>query len=157
MERNRLFDVLHIGLLVLAPGLAAWLSGRPLIFPSLGPSAFVLVLDKREDRARRVLGGHLIGAASGFVAYHALAHGLALADVSPALSLNGLRVVASGIVSVFLTSWVMLTTRTNHAPACATTLIVSLGLLSGLIDVMLIMMAVLGMFLTHRLILLARK
>jgi len=31
--------------------LAAWLFGRPLIFPSLGLSAFALVLDHRENRA----------------------------------------------------------------------------------------------------------
>ncbi len=157
MERNRLLDVVHVGLLVLAPGVAAWLSGQPLIFPSLGPSAFVLVLDHREDCARRVLGGHLIGAISGFAAYQVLAHGLALAGVSHALSLNGLRVVASGVASILLTTWLMLRLRASHAPACATTLIVSLGFLSGVMNILLIMGAVAGMFLTHRLIRLARK
>jgi len=157
MEPKRLFDILHVGLLVLIPGFAAWLFGQPLIFPSLGPSAFVLVLEQRRESSRRVLGGHLIGTISGFVAYQALARGLALGDVSPALSFDGLRVVASGVVSIVLTTWLMLTARAYHAPACATTLIVSLGLLSGIADLMLIMAAVAGMFLTHRLILLARK
>ena len=40
------------------------------------------------------------------------------------------HLVASGICSIVLTSWGMIATDTNHAPACATTLIVSLGLLS---------------------------
>ncbi len=45
----------------------------------------------------------------------------------------------------------------NHAPACATTLIVSFGVLPGFVDGALIMAAVTGMFLTHRLVMLVRK
>ncbi len=41
--------------------------------------------------------------------------------------------------------------------ACAMTLIVSLGMLSGFLDGALIMAAVTGMFLTHRLVMLVRK
>ncbi len=68
----------------LVPAVAAWVLGRPLIFPSLGPSAFALVLDENENRVRRVVGGHLIGVLSGLFAYHVLAHGLTLAALSPA-------------------------------------------------------------------------
>ncbi len=143
-------DVAHVGLLVLVPGLAAWLLGQPLIFPSLGPSAFVLVLDENEDRVRRVIGGHLIGVVSGWIAYQALARGLSLADLAPALSAAGLRLVASGVVSIVLTTGLMLAARAQHAPACATTLIVSLGVLPRFLDALLIMAAVIGMFLVHR-------
>ncbi len=157
MKRNQRIDLAHICLLVLVPGLAAWLTGKPLIFPSLGPSAFSMVPGGKEEGAWRMIGGHFIGAVCGFVAYHILARGLNLTSLVPALSLNGLRIVTSGVASILLTSWLMTATRANHAPACATTLIVSLGLLSSFSDVLLIMSAVIGMFLLHRLILRMRK
>ncbi|MGO8688093.1 MAG: HPP family protein [Thermoguttaceae bacterium] len=157
MRRKPLYDLAHVCTLVLVPGVAAWIIGQPLIFPSLGPSAFALVLDENENRARRVIGGHLIGVVSGLIAYHALAHGLSLAALAPAPSADGLRLVASGVVSIALTTAAMLAARANHAPACATTLIVSLGVLPGFLDGALIMAAVAGMFLTHRLVMLVRK
>jgi sterol desaturase/sphingolipid hydroxylase (fatty acid hydroxylase superfamily) len=157
MKRKSLYNLAHICTLVLVPGVAAWVLGQPLIFPSLGPSAFALVLDDNENRVRRVVGGHLIGVVSGLLAYHLLAHGLTLAALSPALSVDGLHIVASGVVSIVLTVAAMSVARANHAPACATTLIVSLGVLPGLVDGALIMVAVTGMFLTHRLVMLARK
>ena len=157
MKRKSLYDLAHICTLVLVPGVMAWIFGRPLIFPSLGPSAFGLVLDENENHARRVIGGHLIGVVSGLVAYHVLARGLSLAALSPALSADGLRVVVSGVVSIALTIKGMSAARANHSPACATTLIVSLGVLPGLADGALIMVAVTGMFLMHRLIMVVRK
>ncbi len=157
MKRKPLSDLAHICTLVLVPGVAAWLVGRPLIFPSVGPSAFVLVSDPRENRARRVLGGHLIGVVCGLVAHHSLAKGLSLAGLSQPLSPTGLHIVASGVISMALTTTLMSVFRATHAPACATTLIVSLGVLSGLYDGALIMIAVAGMFFTHRLIILAWK
>ena len=67
MRRKSLDDPLHVCTLVLVPGVAAWVLGQPPIFPSLGPSAFVLVRDENEDRVRRVVGGHLIGVVSGLL------------------------------------------------------------------------------------------
>ncbi len=157
MTRKSFYDLAHVCTLVLVPAVAAWVLGRPLIFPSLGPSAFALVLDENENRVRRVVGGHLIGVLSGLFAYHVLAHGLSLAALWPALSADGLRIAASGVVSIALTVTLMSAARANHAPACATTLIVSLGVLPGLVDGVLIMAAVTGMFLTHRLVTLVRK
>ncbi len=93
----------------------------------------------------------------GLVAHHSLAKGLSLAGLSQPLSPNGLRIVASGVISMALTTTLMSAFRASHAPACATTLIVSLGVLSGLYDGALIMVAVIGMFFTHRLIMKVRK
>jgi len=157
MRYKPLHDLAHVCLLVLVPGAAAWALGQPLIFPSLGPSAFALVRDENENRPRRVIGGHLTGVVCGLIAYHALAHGLSLAALVPALSANGLRIVASGVISIGLTTTIMWAARASHAPACATTLIVSLGVLPGFMDGALMMAAVTGMFLIHRLVMLARK
>ena len=113
-------------------GIVAWATGRPFIFPSLGPSAFILAFDRRGERTTtyRVVGSHLIGAVAGLLAYTLVANGVALTATVTALSPDGFRLAASGILSIALTSWAMIATNTNHAPACATTLIVSLGLLS---------------------------
>jgi hypothetical protein len=140
--------------LIIVPGLAAWLTGQPLIFPSLGPTAFALVFDLRdaERNARQAIGSHLVEAVSGLIAYRALAQGLILAALRPAFSMDGFRVVASGVISIGLATLAMVALRLSHAPACATTLIVSLGVLPTATDGILIMAAVIGMFLVHRLI-----
>jgi hypothetical protein len=158
MKRKNLFDLAHVCSLVLIPALAAWLLGQPLIFPSLGPSAFAIVLEGEEkNSAGRVIGGHLIGVISGIIAYEALAHGLTLAALAVPFSAEGLRIAASGAVSIGLTTALMLITRANHAPACATTLIVSLGVLPGFMNGTLIMAAVVGMVLMHRLVMSIRQ
>ncbi len=149
MKNKNVRDLAHVCALVLVPGVLAWGFGRPLIFPSLGPSALALALDANANRARQVIGGHFIGVVSGLFAYHVLARGLSLAALGPALSAEGLRSVASGVVSGGLTTWILLVTRMSHAPACATTLIVSLGVLPYLLDGALIMAAVLCMYLVH--------
>jgi len=48
---------------------AALVTGAPLIFPSLGPTAFLLFYTPLQPAAspRNTLGGHLIGAAAGYL------------------------------------------------------------------------------------------
>jgi hypothetical protein len=157
VNRKSFYDLTHISALVLVPGVLAWVFGRPLIFPSLGPSAFVLVRNEGENRARQVIGGHPIGVVNGLVAHHALAKGLTLAGLSQPLSDKGIHIVASAVISMALTTVLMSVARANHAPACATTLIVSLGVLPGLDDSALIMLAVISMFVAHHLIMMVRK
>jgi hypothetical protein len=126
---------LHAGGLIVTVGLISWASGYPALFPSLGPTAYVLALGAEKDtNVPRVVGGHVIGVLAGLLAYHTLATGLVATDPAPAFSLSGLRIAIAGVVSVGLTTWAMLATDLRHAPACATTLIVSLGLLSTLFE-----------------------
>jgi hypothetical protein len=133
----------------LIPAFAAWGTGRPFIFPSLGPSAFALSLGEDAISARRIIGGHTIGIASGFLSYHLLAWGLAFTSFPVTWSFSDLRLAASGIVSLLLTTAGMLATRTRHSPACATTLIVSLGLMPSLEDCGIIFLAVLSLYGTY--------
>lgn len=132
MDRRRVGTSLYAGLLFTVLGVIAWVSGEPFIFPSLGPSAFILAFERRGERTRtyRVVGSHLLGGIAGLLTYTLLATGVSLTPPPPALSAAGLRLALSGILSIILTSWGMIATDTIHAPACATTLIVSLGLLS---------------------------
>lgn len=132
MNRHRVGTSLYAGVLFTVLGLIAWVSGQPFIFPSLGPSAFILAFERRGERTRpyRVVGSHLIGGVAGFIAYSLVAAGVTLTTTPPPLSSDGLSLAVSGILSIVLTSWGMILTDTVHPPACATTLIVSLGLLS---------------------------
>jgi len=140
----------QISCLLLIPALAAWGTGRPFIFPSLGPSAFALALGEDAISARRIVGGHLIGIVSGFFSYHLFAWGLAFHTFPVTWSFSDLRLAASGMVSLLLTSAGMLATRTRHSPACATTLIVSLGLMPTLSDCAIIFLGVFSLYATHQ-------
>ena len=89
------------------------------------------------------------GVAAGLLAYHALAPGLAITDTLGPLSEGGLRLAASGALSVALTAGAMVRLRAVHGPACATTLIVALGVLPGLREAVVIVAAVAGMYGAH--------
>ncbi|WP_435361028.1 HPP family protein [Haloarchaeobius sp. DFWS5] len=134
-------DSLVAGGLFAVCGLLAWVTGLPFVFPSLGPTAFVLASDA-DPGPRRVVGGHAVGAAAGFLAHHLLAGGLvataAVAPGSPATA----RLALAGSLAVAGTTAGMNATRTVHPPACATTLIVSLGLLTTPTEVTVLVLAV---------------
>jgi len=55
MREGAAFSALYVGILLSVPGLLAWVTGQAFIFPSLGPSAFLLAT-VREGRSPR-LGG----------------------------------------------------------------------------------------------------
>lgn len=130
--RERVGTSLYAGLLFMMLGVLAWGSGQPFIFPSLGPTAFILAFDRESERTQsdRVIGGHTIGGIAGLLAWTVIASGVSITATPPPFSGEGLRLATSATVSIVLTSWAMIATDTIHPPACATTLIVSLGLLS---------------------------
>lgn len=142
---------LHAGALLACAGVLAWLTGRPMVFPSLGPTAYLLATGEPGSglSARRVLGGHAVGVLAGLAAYHGLAAGFVVTAGATALSGGLLRLAAAGVVSVALTTAGMRATGTVHPPACATTLIVSLGLLSSPGEGGLILLAVGVVFAVH--------
>lgn len=137
---------IHAGVLLLALAVVAWVTGNPFVFPSLGPSAFVLVGIAGDVRDyRRVVAGHVIGIVVGLLVYHLLAPGLVVTDGFAPFSPGLFRLGLSGALSVALTTGGMLVTRTVHPPACATTLIVSLGLLARPVEGVIIAVAVVGL------------
>ena len=157
--RGRVGTSLYAGLLFTVLGTIAWISGQPFIFPSLGPSAFILAFERWGERTEtyRIVGSHLIGGVAGLLAYTLLGDGVSLTTSPPALSPEGLRLVGSAILSIVLTSWGMIATDTIHAPACATTLIVSLGLLSTPVQVGIIVVSVVVLVEFHAGVLLVFK
>jgi hypothetical protein len=56
--RCRVGTSLYAGLLFTVLGVIAWGSGQPFVFPSLGPTAFVLAFDRQSERTqnRRIVG-----------------------------------------------------------------------------------------------------
>jgi len=128
-------------------GGAVWLSGLPLLFPSLGPTAYLFASRPAaaESAPRRVLGGHVLGVVAGLLAYHLAAGGVALDWLADPGSMAALRLAASGVLAVGLTTAGMAVTDTGHAPACATTLIVSLGILTTPRAALVIVLAVVAL------------
>lgn len=124
----------HAGILLLGCGAVAWASGMPFVFPSLGPSAYALATapDRPTNHPKRLVGGHLIGTVAGLLSYHMLAEGLVMTGPFASASIPGLRLAASSVTAVVLTTAGMLVSDLRHSPACATTLIVAVGLLPGL-------------------------
>ena len=106
-RRRRIGTGLYAGLLFAVLGLVAWSTGQPFIFPSLGPSAFILAFERRGTRtdSHRIVGSHLIGGLAGLVAYLTVAGDVSLTSIPPALSAEGLRFTLSAVVSMILTSW----------------------------------------------------
>ncbi|NHN60389.1 MULTISPECIES: HPP family protein [Halorussus] len=155
--REALRESATAGSLLAVVGALAVATGRPFLFPSLGPSAFLLATRPSAPTSapRRVAGGHAVGVAAGLVAYHALASGMVLTAPPTRLTAASAALAVSGVASVALTTAGMAAADLRHAPACATTLIVSLGLLSSLADALLVVAAVAVLLATHRALLAA--
>lgn len=135
-------------------GVVAVATGYPYLFPSLGPSAYALAVTPAAatSRPRRVVGGHLVGLLGGLVAYHALTDGLVVTEPPPAFSVGSLRLAASAVTSLGVTSVGMRAGGVEHPPACATTLIVALGLLATPVEAVVVGTAVLLLVAVDRLV-----
>jgi CBS-domain-containing membrane protein len=121
--------------------MVALLTGQPFVFPSLGPTAFLLFYTPLLPAAspRNTIGGHAIGAAAGYLSLVVFG----LTDAAPALAseVTTARVGAAAL-SLGLTSGAMVWAGVPHPPAGATTLIVSLGILREPEQLVVLMVAV---------------
>jgi CBS-domain-containing membrane protein len=121
--------------------LLAHLTSQPLIFPSLGPTAFLFFYTPLAPAAspRNTIIGHAIGTLAGYGSL--LLFGLQ--DAGPALSVGVTwSRVAAAALSLGLTSALMIMLRAPHPPAGATTLIISLGILHEVDQLVVLMIAV---------------
>lgn len=120
---------------------AAVLTGAPLVFPSLGPTAFLLFYTPTHASSspRNTIGGHLIGVLAGYLALVVFG----LTQRGPALA-EGVdwAVVGASALSLGLTSGAMAWLNLPHPPAGATTLIVALGILHRPWQLAVLMLAV---------------
>lgn len=123
--------------------LITMITKEPFVFPSLGPTAFMLFFASMTASAspRNVICGHLIGVLAGFGAL--LIFGLTQVPAD----LDDITWQRLGAVAVCLsvTLSVMVLLGVPHAPAGATTLIVGLGLMRTPGQLAILMLAVVVM------------
>jgi CBS-domain-containing membrane protein len=145
----------HAGFLLAVVCVVAWATGEPFVFPSLGPTAFLLAKANRGTTVapRRVIGGHAVGVVAGLVSYKLVDPGTALSTSLPAFSTATFGLATAAALSVSLTSLGMTATDTSHPPACATTLIVALGVLPTIQAGAVILIAVTVLLAVHELVL----
>lgn len=122
-------------------GVVGLLLEQPWLFPSLGPTVMVIAETPRQAAAapRNIVAGHLVGVAAGYLAL--LVTGLAEA---PSVVEQGVTVtrIGAACLSLALTALVLPAIGTPHPPAGATTLIVSLGILTTPRELLVVVLAV---------------
>jgi hypothetical protein len=133
-KNELLWGSLGEGGLILAVAAIAWVVKQPLIFASLGPTAYELIEQPqlRSARTYNVIVGHLLGVACGFLALYLLRawsepNVLSTGIVSPG-RLWAVTIAAS--LTVFST----LIARAAQPAALATTLLIALGAMQTLRD-----------------------
>lgn len=130
------------GALILVVGLAGYFSHNPLLFASLGPTAFEIIETPHRKTARpyNIIAGHLIGILAALAALW-LTH----ARSAPGISEAGVPLtrVWAATLAAALTALGTLLARARQPAALSTTLLVSLGVLQTAKDGVVIMAAVL--------------
>jgi CBS domain-containing membrane protein len=113
----------------------------PFIFPSLGPTAFLYFSRQTATAAspRNTIIGHLIGTVAGY--FSLVVTGLTTAGPAIANGVTWARVLAAAL-SLGLTAGLMILFRVSHSPAGATTLIISLGILTQPWQLVVLMIAI---------------
>lgn len=114
-----------IGLLALL----AVLTDSPFVFPSLGPTAYLLFIAPLAENSspRNTIIGHAIGLVCGYAAF--ILSGAAAMPFAAHGGVYGPRILAAAL-SLSATGAFMVLLKAGHPPAGATTLIVSLGIIS---------------------------
>lgn len=109
-------------------GLLALAAQTPFLFPSLGATAFILIMAPRAApaSARNAVGAHVIGAAAGCASFHLFALDRTSATLANG---GGVEHVAACALALAVTCGAMALARLAHPPAGATTLICALGFL----------------------------
>ena len=131
------------GGLVLALAAIGWATRQPLIFASLGPTAYELVEQPqaRSARAYNIIVGHLIGLGAGFLALYLLN-----AWIEPNVILTGIvstRRLFAVTLAASLTTLITLILKAGQPAALATTLLISLGSMQTFHDAVAIIVGVL--------------
>ena len=107
----------------------AMISGTPLVFPSLGPTAFLLFHNPMQPAAspRNTLCGHAIGILCGYASLWLM--GLAHHPPTMIEGVHAERVFCAAI-ALASTGALMVLLNVWHPPAGATTLIIALGIIT---------------------------
>ena len=126
-----------IGLLALL----ALVSHNPFVFPSLGPTAYLLFFSPMAKTCspRNIISGHTIGIICGYAAFILTGAGAVPFGLHPGVFWP--RILAAAL-SLSATGAFMVLLGVSHPPAGGTTLIVSLGIISRPRELVIIEVAV---------------
>lgn len=121
--------------------LLALVTRNPFVFPSLGPTAYLLFFSPLAKTAspRNTILGHAVGLACGYAAFVFTGAGALPFGVHQGIFWP--RILAAAL-SLSFTGALMVLLDVSHPPAGATTLIVSLGIISKPIELVIIEVAV---------------
>ncbi len=121
--------------------LLALVSRNPFVFPSLGPTAYLLFFSPlgKTSSPRNTILGHAIGLICGYAAFVVTGAGALPFGVHPGIFWP--RILAAAL-SLSATGAFMVLLDVSHPPAGATTLIVSLGIISRPRELVIIEVAV---------------
>ena len=121
--------------------LLALVSRNPFVFPSLGPTAYLLFFSPlgKTSSPRNTILGHAIGLICGYAAFVLTGAGALPFGVHPGIFWP--RILAAAL-SLSATGAFMVLLDVSHPPAGATTLIVSLGIISRPRELVIIEVAV---------------
>lgn len=126
--------------LILIAGLAGYLARQPLVFASLGPTAYELVETphRRSARPYSIFTGHLIGVGVAYLALFVTGawHAPVISETVPLVR------VWAAVLAAALTVLGTLLLRAGQPAAIATTLLISLGMMQKPYDAAVIMGAV---------------
>lgn len=130
------------GLAILIITLVAWLSNSPLVFPALGPTAFIMFSAPLSAAAapRCVILGHFTAMASGLAIWHVVGY---LSGEPVALQTGGWPLLCSTSLALALTCLLLVRMSCPHPPACASSMIVAMGGVSDWSDLLYMALAVL--------------
>jgi CBS-domain-containing membrane protein len=119
----------------------AMVSRTPFVFPSLGPTAFLFFFSPSALAAspRHTIFGHAIGIVCGYAALWIF--GLQHAPPAMVTGVSAARVGAAAL-SLAATGAAMILLKAAHPPAGATTLIISLGIVTRPLHLIVIEVAV---------------
>jgi CBS domain-containing membrane protein len=119
----------------------ALVSRNPFVFPSLGPTAYLLFFSPlgKASTPRSTIFGHAIGLICGYAAFVVTGAGALPFGAHPGIFWP--RIFAAAL-SLSITGAFMVLLDVSHPPAGATTLIVSLGIISKPRELVIIEIAV---------------
>jgi CBS-domain-containing membrane protein len=147
-KRNRDLMIAPLGeaFLLLVAALVGWVLHQPLVFASLGPTAYELVETphRRSAQPYSVFVGHLVAVAAGFAAIF-----IAGCWHTPPVSHAGVPFhrIWAAVIAVSFTVFVNLLLRASQPAALSTALLVSLGIMQSPPDAAILMGGVVLMIL----------
>ena len=108
----------------------AWLVDLPLLFPALGPSAFILFSRpfSRDAAPRSVVVGHFVGITVGCATWWIVS---SVTGHPVSLEAGGWPVLVSASIAMAISCMLLIWLRCPHPPGCASALITAFGATHG--------------------------